>query len=87
MQRYEMRKETNTLRVLVERICDGCGKSADNEYLMPVAIEVNMGEEYGRRDEYDYCNTCLIARAAVLVAAGSRSALVTGEDPADDEES
>lgn len=73
--------------VLVAESCDGCGFVATTScQLVAVAIEVNAGEEMGRRDEYDYCDDCLIERAPLLVAAGSRAELVTGEEPPADEE-
>lgn len=81
MRRLERQEVTQYVIVEVEAKCDRCGLAeADSEYgrLFPVAIEVNHGEEFGSRDEYDYCNPCLIAIADVLVAAGARSDLVTG---------
>ena len=59
--------------------CDGCG--AVDHYLTLVVIEVGDGEEMGGRDEYEWCNDCLIDRAPALVAAGSTADLVTGETP------
>jgi hypothetical protein len=87
VRRYEDRQVTITQEVEVEATCDRCGvPEADAELgsLIAVAIEVNYGEEFGCRDEYDYCNPCLIAIADVLVAAGSRSELVGGNDPDQD---
>jgi hypothetical protein len=83
VRRYEVRDVTVQREVLVEESCDGCGATAG---LIPVAIEVNDGEEFGRRDEYDYCDDCLMARADLLIAAGSRAELVTGVAPADPED-
>lgn len=83
MRRYERQQVTVNQRIEVEYKCDGCGVDAANaEFgtLIPVAIEVNYGEEFGRRDEYDYCNDCLVVRADALVAAGSRSELVVDSD-------
>lgn len=83
-RRYERRETTTVLNVLVEEKCDGCGVTRDEAefgWLVPVAIEVNLDEEFGRRDEYDYCNPCLVRVAPTLAAAGSLSRLVTGEDP------
>lgn len=77
MRHYKVR--TQSIEYLDRTTCDGCG--AADPYLMVVAIEVHLGEEGGRRDEYDYCDHCLLERADALVAAGSRSELVTGEDP------
>lgn len=54
--------------------------------LFPVAIEVNYGEEFGARDEYEFCDPCLIGKADALVAAGSRAELVTGSGEDDDEQ-
>jgi hypothetical protein len=88
MRRYEAREQTVVREVEVEARCDGCGiAEAETEWrrLMPVAIEVDPGEEFGRRDEYDYCDPCLIERADVLKAAGSRSELVGGLPPDDEE--
>ena len=83
MKRYEWQEKTIHTQVLVESRCDGCGTpDADAGYdpgLFLVAIEVNVGEEFGRRDEYDYCGRCLTERAPLLVAAGSRSGLVLPE--------
>lgn len=80
MRRYEIQEVTVRQEVLVEERCDGCGETADDaEFgLFPVAIEVNLGEEGGARDEYDYCNDCLVQRADLFVAAGSRAPYVTG---------
>ena len=78
MRRYEVRTVTVEREEYAGTVCDGCG--SDEPYLIAVAIEVNYGEEFGARDEYDYCDGCLERRADALVAAGSRSALVTGED-------
>jgi hypothetical protein len=81
MKRIERRPTTVFMEEVVEYTCDRCGVSeqdSDDGWLCPVAIEVNLGEEFGSRDEYDYCNPCLIAIADTLVAAGSRSDLVTG---------
>jgi hypothetical protein len=82
MRRYEQREMTITRPVEIEAKCDGCGiAEADAEFgsLTAVAIEVNLGEEFGCRDEYDYCNDCLIAHAPMLTAAGSRSSIVNTE--------
>ncbi len=90
MRRYETQQVTITREVEVEATCNGCGVTEDAAefgYLFPVAIEVNLGEEQGRRDEYDYCNGCLIERGPALLAAGSRSELVGGDGgPRDDDE-
>jgi hypothetical protein len=82
VRRVERRQVTVTRDVEVEANCDRCGVAeADAEYgsLIPVAIEVNLGEEFGCRDDYDYCSPCLAAVADTLVAAGSRSSLVNAE--------
>jgi len=84
MRRYERKQVTVWQEVEVAYSCDRCGVSeADAEmgWLCPVVIEVNEGEEGGSRDEYDYCNSCLIELADVLRAAGSRSALVQEATP------
>jgi hypothetical protein len=81
VRRRERKPVTVFQEQVVEYKCDRCGVSEEDSeggWLFPVAIEVNMDEEFGSRDEYDYCNPCLIALADVLVAAGSRSELVTG---------
>ncbi|GGN39568.1 hypothetical protein FHR83_006690 [Actinoplanes campanulatus] len=65
--------------------CDGCGLDGDYLSLVEVIISVNESEEGGRRDEYDYCNDCLVAQAPKLVAAGSRSPIVTGDWTEDNE--
>jgi hypothetical protein len=59
--------------------CDGCG--TNGPYLVTVVISVHEGEEGGRRDEYDYCDECLIERAPALVAAGSKAPIVAAEEP------
>ena len=83
MKRFET--TTQTVRAYVGAICDGCGSS--DPYLVEVVISVHEGEEGGRRDEYDFCDECLIERAAALVAAGSRAPVVTGEpEPGDGED-
>lgn len=82
MRRYEDREVTVYREVEVEARCDGCGALERDAGLglTPVAIEVNLGNCFGRRDEYDYCNDCLIERASLLVAAGSKSDLLRGDD-------
>lgn len=80
MKRYETRAVPR--RCLAEETCDGCGVPSEPHAmgrLTSVAIEVDPGEEGGRRDEYDYCDDCLVARAEALTAAGSRAPLVTGD--------
>jgi hypothetical protein len=87
VRRYEDRQVTVTRTVEVGAICDRCGvaeAAAEFGSLIAVAIEVNYGEEFGRRDEYDYCNPCLVTVADTLVAAGSRSELVGADDPDQD---
>lgn len=61
--------------------CDGCGQHHDEDDYGPVdvTIVVNEGEEGGGRDEYEYCDACLIKKAPALKAAGSRAFLVTGD--------
>jgi hypothetical protein len=84
MRRYEPREVTSEVEVCVEYTCDGCGidaESAEYRYLFPVTIEVNYGEEFGTRDEYDYCHDCLMERADLLVKVGSKSELVQPEEP------
>ncbi len=79
MRRFERQEVTQMMRVEVEAKCDLCGiAEADTEFgrLIPVAIEVDPDEEFGCRDEYDYCDGCLIIAAPALYAAGSRSSLV-----------
>ena len=83
MKRYETR--TQPVRAYVGAFCDGCGQP-DDSYLVEVVISVHEGEEGGRRDAYDFCDDCLLERAAALVAAGSRAPLVTGEDSSADDE-
>lgn len=83
MRRFEVREQTVRQKVEVEARCDGCGcleAEAPWRRLFPVAIEVDPGEEGGGRDEYDYCDACLVARAEVLKTAGSRAELVVGTD-------
>ncbi len=60
--------------------CDGCGAPEPPDMAhTEVEVAVGAGEEGGGRDVYDYCNDCLVERAAALEAAGSRAPLVTGE--------
>ncbi len=81
MRIYEERIQPRTIKVIVDYVCDGCGRSESKVgVLFPVAIEVNFNEEMGSRDEYDYCTDCLIERADILIAAGSKAELVTGND-------
>lgn len=83
MKRYETR--TVEHRAYVGATCSGCGSASP--YLVEVVISVHEGEEGGRRDEYDFCDDCLIERAPALVAAGSRAPVVTGQDePVEPEE-
>lgn len=77
MKHYETR--TVEQRSYAGATCDGCG-AIDLMGLVEVVISVNEGEEGGRRDEYDFCDDCLVERAPLLVAAGSRAPIVTGED-------
>lgn len=81
MRRYEYKEVTQFQEVLIEYKCDGCG-ATDQEAggLIPVAIEVNYQEEFGSRDEYEYCDHCLVAKAPLFVSVGSTSELVTGND-------
>lgn len=83
MKRYETR--TVGLEQYAGATCDGCG--TNDPYLVEVVISVHQGEEGGRVDEYDYCDDCLIERAPLLAAAGSRAPLVTGEEPPPEEDS
>jgi hypothetical protein len=79
MRRYEIKQVTVSRSTCVESKCDGCGiLEAEAEWgrLLPVVIEIDMGEEGGSRDQYDYCDPCLIERADILRAAGSTSRLV-----------
>lgn len=82
MKRYEYKEVTQFQEVLVEYKCDGCGARPVGlaGRLIPVAIEVNYQEEFGSRDEYDYCDGCLVSKAPLFEAAGSTSELVTGND-------
>lgn len=81
MRKYERKETTQFMEILVEYKCDICGRT-DKECggLFAVAIEVNYNEEFGSRDEYDYCEECLMVKADVLVAAGSTAELVTGNN-------
>jgi hypothetical protein len=83
-----MREVTITRAELVETRCDGCGVlSTEVEGgLILVEIGVNVGEEFGRRDECEYCDACLVERGPALRAAGSRSELVGGTPPEEQEE-
>jgi hypothetical protein len=76
MKRYE--EIATTVTSYAGATCDGCG--SDEPYLVEVVIAVHEGEEGGRRDEYDYCNDCLLERVEALKAAGSRAPIVTGDD-------
>lgn len=76
MKSYETR--TVEQRHYTGTFCDGCGNGT--AYPIEVVISVHEGEVGGRRDEYDFCDDCLIERAPLLVAAGSRAPIVTGED-------
>lgn len=79
MRRYEIRQVVVERKELVEERCDDCGFSVvDVGPLVEVVIDVHLGEEGGGRDEAHYCDDCLVKRAPVLVAAGSRAELVTG---------
>jgi hypothetical protein len=89
MRKYEKRDVLISRDVEIRYECDGCGIPAkDTEFgsLTEVAIEVNYGEEFGTRDTYDYCEDCLLERAAIFLAAGSRSEIVGGEGPLPDDE-
>jgi hypothetical protein len=81
VKRYETREITTSQQIFMGEICDGCGiTSTDAWPLVAVAIEVHVGEEGGSRDEYDYCDGCLVARAPALAAAGSKAPLVTADE-------
>lgn len=78
MKRYETRP--TPMRRLAGTVCDGCGlEQGFGPSFAEVIISVHEGEEGGGRDEYDYCDDCLVQRAPALVAAGSRAPLVTGD--------
>jgi hypothetical protein len=84
VKRYEVQEVTVRREVLVEHCCDGCGIAVDDTEFgsfFLVEIGVNVGEEWGRLDEYEYCDPCLAERAPALRAAGSRSELVGGTAP------
>ncbi len=77
MRRYEL--QDVTVQREVGRECNGCGVSEEDvDWLTPVVIAVNAGEEQGGVDELDYCEPCLTVRAPALVAAGSTAEYVTG---------
>lgn len=83
---YEDREVTVRRETHVGTRCDGCGKVARySPEFITVVISVHEGEEGGARDEYDYCDDCLVARAPLLAAAGSRADLVTPEDADNDD--
>lgn len=78
MKRYETQQRA--IEVLAATSCDGCGLEPGwTGDLVSVVISVNAGEEGGSVDEYDYCDDCLVARAPLLVAAGSCADLVSSE--------
>lgn len=79
MKGYETR--TANQEHCVSTVCDGCGVVV--YYSVTVVISVNEDEEGGQRDEYDFCDDCLLERADALVAAGSRAPLVNGEETPD----
>jgi hypothetical protein len=70
------------------RPCDGCGAlSTEVEGgLILVEIGVNVGEEFGRIDEYEYCDACLVERGPLWwlsfcdpdIAASIRSENLSG---------
>lgn len=80
MRHYELQDVIVQREVEVERTCDGCGVSADDAEhgLVEVIISINEGEEMGGVDELDYCNSCLMVRAAAFVVAGGTAECVTG---------
>jgi hypothetical protein len=81
MRRYEKRTRTVEQDVYVEDVCDGCGVSSKLVgLLIEVVISVHEGEDGGGRDQYDFCDDCLVGRAPLLKAAGSTAFLVTGEE-------
>jgi hypothetical protein len=66
--------------VIAEVTCDGCGwTSRYASGFITVVICVHEDEEGGARDEFDYCDDCLVERAPALMAAGSTAPLVNGD--------
>lgn len=77
MRTYKRESVTIEREICTGWGCDGCGKPDPRGYdTVTVVIEVGVGEEGGGRDEYDYCNDCLVEHAPLLAAAGSRARLV-----------
>lgn len=76
MKKYET--QLHPFERYVGSVCDGCGSEEPN--LVEVVISVNEGEEGGRRDEYDYCDRCIMERADALMSAGSTAPYLTGEE-------
>lgn len=76
MKRYETVRVEQRQQTAI--VCDGCGVAGDYLLMTEAVIAVGEGEEGGRRDEFDYCDDCLVNRASALAAAGSKAPLVTG---------
>lgn len=77
MKHYETK--TVERETLADVVCDGCGaRQRFGLLFVEVVISVHDGEEGGGRDEYDFCDDCLVERAPALVGAGSRAPLITG---------
>lgn len=85
MRTFRTEQVTVDREVATGLACDGCGLADPYGYeTVAVVIAVNECEEGGSRDEYDFCNDCLVQRAPMLVAAGSRAPVVAGWPDADD---
>lgn len=83
MRHYEMRTITYEGEEEVDATCDGCGVSKGNaEFgsLIEVVIIINEGEEFGGRDELDFCDPCLVERAPAFRSVGSTVRLILEED-------
>jgi hypothetical protein len=80
VKRFESESVMVAREVLAEATCDRCGWSTRYaSELITVVISVHEGEEGGAVDECDYCDDCIVELAPVLVAAGSKAEMVTGE--------
>lgn len=85
MKHYE--KKMTEMTALASVTCDLCGISEEDErrrggllHLAEVIISVEDGEEGGKVDMFDLCETCLNSRAAALIEAGSTAPILTGEE-------
>jgi hypothetical protein len=66
---------------VLRTVCDDCGVTSDDEYIISIIISVNADEVGGAEDEFDYCDKCFANHTQALKLVGSTAPVVTGEYP------